>query len=221
MCGRFALHSDPRVIALQFALERLPALPPARYNIAPTANVLVVRAGTAAPREGTLVRWGLVPRWAKDAKMGARMNNARAETVAQKPSFREAYRRRRCLVVADGFYEWQPVDGRKLPWYVTPANEPLFAFAGLWESRKGAEGPLETCCILTTQANAAMAPIHERMPVMVFPQDYARWLDCGEGHDVADLLVPCAPQAIRTRRVGTAVNRAANDVPELIEPLAD
>lgn len=153
--------------------------------------------------------------------MGARMNNARAETVAEKPSFRDAFRRRRCLVVADGFYEWQPVEGRKLPWYITPANEPLFAFAGLWERWQGPEGALETCCIVTTEANAAMAPIHERMPVMVFPPDYARWLDCRGSTDVSDLLVPCAPQAMHTQRVSTAVNRAANDVPELIVAFED
>jgi len=139
--------------------------------------------------------------------------------VAEKPSFRDAYRKRRCLVPANGFYEWRRVDSRKQPYYVYPAQGELFAFAGLWERWEGAGGPLESCTIVTTEANRPMQAIHDRMPVIVAPQDYARWLDCRTGADVEDLLVPCPAEAIGVHAVSTAVNRASNDVPELIEPL--
>lgn len=210
MCGRYALHASPEVIALQFGLATVPAFAP-RYNIAPTAQVLVVREGGAA-----MVRWGLVPRWAKDPSMGARMNNARAETVAGKPSFREAWRKRRCLIPASGFYEWKLEHGLKQPYYIHPAAGELFAFAGLWERWEGAGGPLETCAVITTEANAVMAPIHDRMPVLVAPEDYRGWLDGGER--AAALLAPCPPGAIAARRVSRAVNRAANDGPDLLLP---
>ncbi len=216
MCGRYALHSNPQVIGLEFALGAVPDFA-ARYNIAPTARVLVVRApGTA--RQGAMLRWGLVPRWAKDPSIGARMNNARAETVAAKPSFREAYRRRRCLLPADGFFEWKAEDGRKQPYYITPADGGLFAFAALWETWNGPPGPLETCAIVTTDANEAMAAVHERMPVIVPRGEYARWLDCAAGNDVGDLLHPAADGTIAIRRVGRAVNFARNDSPKLVEP---
>lgn len=216
MCGRYALHSNPQVVALEFALGVAPDFT-ARYNIAPTAQVLVVRAHGGAP-QGAMVRWGLVPRWAKDPSIGARMNNARAETLAQKPSFREAYRRRRCLLPADGFFEWKAEDGRKQPYYITPAGGGLFAFAALWEAWNGPQGPLETCAIVTTDANAAMAAVHERMPVIVPRGEYARWLDCTAANDVGDLLHPAPDGAIAIRRVGRAVNVARNDSPGLIEP---
>ncbi|KPK07112.1 MAG: hypothetical protein AMJ64_07435 [Betaproteobacteria bacterium SG8_39] len=219
MCGRYALHSRPEVIALAFGLSEAPATLVPRFNIAPAAEVLIVRRETGGAPRPALVRWGLLPRWAKDPKRAAKLNNARGETVAEKPSFRDAYRRRRCLVPANGFYEWKRVESRKQPYYVYPAQGELFAFAGLWERWEGASGPLETCAIVTTQANAPMQAIHDRMPVILAPRDYARWLDCSADAEVTDLLVPCRAEVIRVHAVSTAVNRASNDVRELIEPL--
>jgi putative SOS response-associated peptidase YedK len=207
MCGRYALHSNPEVVALLFGLSDVPAYAP-RFNIAPTAQVLIIRKNEAA-----MVRWGLVPRWAKDPSMGARMNNARAETVAEKPSFREAYRKRRCLVPANGFYEWKLEGGRKQPYYVYPSGGALFAFAGLWEEWTGPSGPLQTCAIITTDSNEKMSAVHERMPVIVSPAEYSTWL---EGGGIP--LRACPDTAIDIRRVSRAVNNARNDTPALLEP---
>ncbi|HUN69729.1 MAG TPA: SOS response-associated peptidase [Burkholderiales bacterium] len=206
MCGRYALHSSPEVVSLLFGLSEVPSYQP-RYNIAPTAQVLIVRKDEAA-----MVRWGLVPRWAKDASIGAKMNNARAETVAEKPSFREAYRKRRCLIPANGFYEWKLENGRKQPYYIYPSSGALFAFAGLWEQWQD----IQTCAIITTEANATMAPVHDRMPVIVPAADYADWLAGGEG-----LLLPCPPADIALRRVSRLVNNARNEDARLIEPEAE
>jgi putative SOS response-associated peptidase YedK len=206
MCGRYSLHSNPEVVALMFGLSEVPAYQP-RYNIAPAAQVLIIRRNEAA-----LVRWGLVPRWARDPAAGAKMNNARAETVAEKPSFREAYRKRRCLIPANGFYEWKLEGGRKQPYYIYPSGGELFAFAGLWEQWND----LQTCCIITTEANGKMAAVHERMPVIVSPAEYADWLS---GKEVP--LRPCPETAIGIRRVSRAVNNARNDLPELLAPEPD
>jgi len=203
MCGRYALHSSPDVVALMFGLSEIPACAP-RYNIAPTAQILIVRKNEAA-----MVRWGLVPRWAKDPSIGAKMNNARAETVAEKPSFREAYRKRRCLIPASGFYEWKPEGGRKQPYYIHPSSGELFCFAGLWEQWH----ELQTCAIITAEANGKMAAVHDRMPVIVAPADQSAWLG---GADIP--LRACPDAAIDIRRVGRAVNNARNDSPGLIEP---
>ncbi len=204
MCGRYSLHSHPDVIALQFGLQSVPVFQP-RYNIAPTAAVLAIRSDGPA-----LLRWGLIPRWAKSAAIGAKMNNARAESVAEKPAFRDAYRKRRCLIPANGFYEWKQESGRKQPYYVCPAQEELFAFAGLWEAWRD----LQTCAIVTTGANDVMRRIHERMPVIVARDDYSKWLAGGEG-----LLSPAPNEAIRAYPVSPAVNRAVIESPTLIEPL--
>jgi putative SOS response-associated peptidase YedK len=203
MCGRYALHSNPEVIALLFGLSEVPAYQP-RYNIAPTAQVLVVREGGAA-----MVKWGLVPHWAKDPSIGARMNNARAETVAEKPSFREAYRKRRCLIPANGFYEWKPEGGNKQPYYIHPSGGSLFAFAGLWEQWND----LQTCTVITTEANDKMADVADRMPLIVSPAEYSAWLAGGE---IA--LRACPSSAIDIRRVSRAVNNARNEDPRLVEP---
>jgi putative SOS response-associated peptidase YedK len=203
MCGRYSLHSNSEVVALMFGLSEVTAYQP-RYNIAPASQVLVVRQDGAS-----MVRWGLVPRWAKDASIGAKMNNARAETVAQKPSFREAYRKRRCLIPANGFYEWKLEHGLKQPYYIHPAGADLFAFAGLWEQWKD----LQTCAVITAAANEKMAAVHDRMPVILERKDYPRWLAGEEG-----LLQPCPSNVIDIRRVSRAVNNARNDVPGLIEP---
>ena len=207
MCGRFALHASPEVVKLQFGLLSAPAFEP-HYNLAPTSQVLIVRRDGAAA-VATRVRWGLVPHWAKDASMGARMNNARAETVAEKPAFRDPFRSRRCLVPASGFYEWKSEFGLRQPYYIHPAQGELFAFAGLWEQWRD----LQTCTIITTDANEKMRAIHDRMPVIVSRADYSAWLS---GKDVT--LAPCPDEVIAIRRVSRAVNNARNDVAELIEP---
>jgi len=207
MCGRYALHSNPEVVALLFGLSEIPVYVP-RYNIAPASQVLIIRKneGGMVP---AMVRWGLVPRWAKDPSVGAKMNNARAETVAEKPSFREAYRKRRCLIPANGFYEWKLENGLKQPYYVTPSGGALFAFAGLWEQWH----ELQTCAVITADANEKMAAVHERMPVIVSPAEYSAWLEGGEIP-----LRPCPDTVIDIRRVSRAVNNARTDTPDLIEP---
>jgi putative SOS response-associated peptidase YedK len=203
MCGRYALHSNPEVVALLFGLSEVPAYGP-RYNIAPSAQVLIVRQNEAA-----MVRWGLVPRWAKDPAIGVKMKNARAESVAEKPSFREAYRKRRCLIPANGFYEWKPEGGRKQPYYIYPSGGALFAFAGLWEQWQD----LQTCTVITTDANEKMAAVADRMPVIVSPAEYSAWL---AGDEIP--LRACPGSAIDIRRVSRAVNNARNESPRLLEP---
>ena len=210
MCGRYSLHSNPEVVALMFGLSEVPAYQP-RYNIAPASQVLIARQ-EGELRGAAMVKWGLVPRWAKDPAMGARMNNARAETVAQKPSFREAYRKRRCLIPANGFYEWKLENGLKQPYYIHPADGELFAFAGLWEQWND----LQTCAIITTDANEKMAAVHERMPVIVSPAEYSSWLS-GESYEKVALR-PCPDAVIAIHRVSRAVNNARTDVPGLVEP---
>ena len=203
MCGRYALHSNPEVVALLFGLSEIPAYTP-RYNIAPSAQVLIVRQDEAA-----MVRWGLVPRWAKDPAIGVKMKNARAESVAEKTSFREAYRKRRCLIPANGFYEWKPENGLKQPYYIYPSGGALFAFAGLWEQWND----LQTCTVITTEANDKMAAVADRMPVIVSPAEYSEWLS---GNEIP--LRACPDSAIDIRRVSRAVNNARLDVPSLLEP---
>jgi len=207
MCGRYALHANPEVVSLLFGLSKVPAYQP-RYNIAPASQVLIIRKYEAA-----MVRWGLVPRWAKDPSIGAKLNNARAESVAEKPSFRDAYRKRRCLIPASGFYEWKTEAGRKQPYYVLPSAGELFAFAGLWEEWNGPEGALQTCAVITTESNEKMRAVHDRMPLIVAPEDYPKWLAGGAG-----LPRPCPAGAIEIRRVSRAVNNARNDAAGLIEP---
>jgi len=219
MCGRFTLRAPASVIAEQF---RLSAVPPfsARFNIAPTQPVLAVRA--APERELVALVWGLVPSWAKDAKGGARMINARAETLAQRPAFRAALRHRRCLIPADGFYEWPKAGRARQPFFYHMIDERPFAMAGLWESWEGAGGgPLETCTIVTTQANELVAAVHDRMPVILAAEDYDRWLDGAveSPEEVVPLLRPYPSQQMRARRVGPLVNRAAHDGPDCIEPV--
>ena len=191
MCGRFTLRTPNQIIAEEFMLIAAPQLE-FRFNIAPTTDVAVVR-GDEDGRVLSAMRWGLVPFWADDPSIGAKMINARGETAAEKPSFREAYKKRRCLVIADGYYEWTKVDGGKQPYYFHMPEGRPFAFAGLWESwDKGRLGPLETCTIITTHASEQTRPFHHRMPVILDSQDYDRWLltDAANTSELADLLVP-------------------------------
>ncbi|MBE2242362.1 MAG: SOS response-associated peptidase, partial [Burkholderiaceae bacterium] len=174
MCGRYVIAYGPEMLVQGFSATRVVPFPQ-RYNVAPQSQVPVVYETRDGERVAELMRWGLVPHWAKDATIGNKLNNARAEGIADKPSFRQAVRRRRCIIPASGFYEWQALPARegggKQPWYISPKAEPLFAFAGLFEAWRpkpeaGAEPAdwLLTCCIVTTAPNALMAPIHDRMP---------------------------------------------------------
>lgn len=220
MCGRYELHTHPAAIALAFGLLDPPALAP-RYNIAPMQQVPIVRTRADGSRECVEMRWGLVPRWAKDPSIGAKMINARSETIADKPSFRNAFRRHRCLIPADGFYEWKAVQSGKQPIHIAMNDGQPFGFAGLYERWLATDGAvLDTCTILTTQANDLLRPLHERMPVIVAPESYARWLDAADG-DVADLFTPYPAHAMTWYPVSARVNTVRNDDPSLIARLAE
>jgi putative SOS response-associated peptidase YedK len=220
MCGRYELHTQPAAIALAFGLAHVPALA-ARYNIAPMQNVPIVRLNAAGERELVEVRWGLVPRWAKDPSIGARMINARAETVAERPAFRNAVQRHRCLLPADGFYEWRRGPSAKQPMHIARVDRQPFGMAGLYERWLSPEGDvLDTCTIVTTQANASLRAIHDRMPVIVAPEHYERWLDAANP-DVADLLLPPPAALLRAQAVSTRVNAVRNDDPTLIDAVEE
>jgi putative SOS response-associated peptidase YedK len=255
MCGRFTLRTPATVLIAQFDLEvsaerQLELFDP-RYNIAPTQDIVVVRADPASRRRtASMMRWGLVPSWSKDGMKGRPMINARAETLAEKPAFRTAYRCRRCLIPADGFYEWQPPAsgrGKKQPFYIHRRDHQPFAFAGLWEAWRGAPakqtrmdepspGPslqgrgtetaltIESCAIVTTASTGALRELHDRMPVILAPNDYAQWLDssiedCGS---LAHLLQPGGDDEIIAEPVSTRVNRVTEvEDPQCILPLFD
>jgi putative SOS response-associated peptidase YedK len=222
MCGRFALISETEQVAELFEVENTAVpIPPAipRYNIAPTQPVLAVRLDENGRRELTFFRWGLIPSWSKDMSVGSRLINARAETVTEKPSFRNAFKRRRCLIPADGFYEWQKVNGKKQPLYIHGTDGRPLALAGLWELWQDPEGTrLQTCTILTTTPNELMASIHDRMPVIIEPEDFSMWLDPGQNPDDAlHLLRPYPAEKMTAYPVSTAVNSPSNDTPECIQ----
>jgi len=229
MCGRFTLSASPEQVATLFELPEEPVLAP-RYNIAPTQPVAIVRMkpqnGEPAIREWALTYWGLVPSWSKDPTIGARMINARSETVSEKPAFRAAFKRRRCLVPASGFYEWQKQGKTKQPYYITTPNGAPFAIAGLWEYWEGADGSaLESCTLLTTSANELMKPLHDRMPVIVAPEDYAQWLGSGreetprELDELQHLLRPYADDGLVAYPVSTYVSNTRNEGVDCVRPL--
>ena len=223
MCGRYTLRRPQRIDPKLLGLEELPPLDP-RFNIAPGENILMVRSRGGA-REASLVKWGLVPSWAKDPSIGNRMVNARAESLADKPSYRNAWSSRRGLVLADGFYEWRVVPGtkRRQPYFIAMEGDEPFAFGALWEAWKprGGDGDwLITCSLITTDANSLLAGIHDRMPVIVSPGDYARWLgESGDGTPPTDLLDPYPAESMRAHPVSMRVNAPANDDEQCIEPL--
>jgi putative SOS response-associated peptidase YedK len=219
MCGRFTLAVPAADIADFFEVDARLNLPP-RYNIAPTQQAPVVRTKEDG-RELALLRWGLVPAWAKDPAIGNRMINARAESVAEKPAFRAAFKARRCLVPADGFYEWQKAGKGKQPFYIRRKDRAPFAFAGLWERwRDRAEGEtLETFTIITTEPNSLMAPIHNRMPVIIPEEAYEQWLDPEERGD-PDLLVPYPEEELTAYPISTWVNSPAHDDARCIEAVS-
>jgi putative SOS response-associated peptidase YedK len=221
MCSRYSLTSPPEAVRASF--ETVNELPfPPRYNIAPTQPVLIVRLNPRAEREMTLVRWGLLPPWVKDPRTFTTLINARSETAAEKPSFRGAMRHRRCLVPANGFYEWTGKPGAKQPHAIRPRNGGLIAFAGLYEHWLGADGSeLETMAILTTSANATASAVHDRMPVILGPDSFAAWLDCrgGTSAGLERLLVPAPDDLLDVQAVNPRLNNPRHEGPDVAEPL--
>lgn len=215
MCGRFAFYSPSEATAALFGASGSLDIKP-RYNIAPTQDVAAVRNNEEGGRELTALRWGLVPFWAKDPSIGNRMINARAETVAEKPAFRAAYRRRRCLVLADGFYEWHKEGEGKVPYFICLADDSPFAFAGLWESwhSKESDESIQSATLLTADANDFMGSLHHRMPVILEPETADRWL-AGED-DVIDFAVSHSPR-LKAWPVDRRVNNPRNEGVNLID----
>ncbi len=219
MCGRFAFYSPAEATASLFGASSSADVKP-RYNIAPTQFIAAVREDEQQAREVAMLRWGLVPFWAKDPSIGNRMINARAETVAEKPSFRNAYKKRRCLVLADGFYEWRKEGDTKTPYFISLADGSPFAFAGLWEnwSSKESDESLQTTAIITTEASDFMAQIHQRMPVVLQPEHAGRWLD-GDMQLLQEVIGN--PPSFRAWPVERTVNNARNEGKELIDPAGE
>ena len=221
MCGRYTQTKTGEAIARTFNLTTSPD-PTPRYNIAPTQPVCAI-AQPHQDREYRIFQWGLIPSWAKDPAIGNRMINARAETVAEKPSFRAAFKRRRCLVIADGFYEWKREGKQKQPFYIQMVDQSLFGMAGLWEIWESGDGSyIESCTILTTEPNALMQPIHNRMPVILRAQDYDLWLDPQQQKREAlePLLAPSDAGMMQAYAVSKTVNNPRNETPECIEAVA-
>lgn len=220
MCGRYLILSSPEAFRRLFGYPHQPAFPP-RYNVAPTQPVPIVRT-VEDNREFALVRWGLIPPWVKDPRNFSLLVNARAESVHDKPGFRNAMRRRRCLFPADGFYEWKD-DGRgKRPFCIRPRDREPIAFAGLWETWMGPNGEeMETAAIITTGANHNLAQLHSRMPVVIPAQAFDLWLDCTHTNEMiaGELLRPAPEGELEAYEISCAINRAANEGPALIEPL--
>lgn len=224
MCGRFTLLIPGEELAENFGLTSAPTLAP-RYNIAPTQPVATVRLNTdTGVRELTHMHWGLIPFWAKDPSIGSRMINARSETAAEKPAFRAAFKYRRCIIPASGFYEWQKQNGSKQPFYIHHRDGEPLGLAGLWEHWQSADGSeIESCTILTTSPNALMATLHNRMPVILEPADYDVWLRSDGQHEdeLHHLLRPADDDMLGAHPVSTFVNRPQNDAPECVAPLVE
>jgi putative SOS response-associated peptidase YedK len=216
MCGRFAFYSPSEATAALFGASTSLSVEP-RYNIAPTQHIAAVRNDDSDGREMTMLRWGLIPFWAKDPSIGNRMINARAETVAEKPAYRAAYRRRRCLVLADGFYEWHKEGAGKTPYYISAADGESFAFAGLWENwqDKQSDVSIQSATLITTAANDFMSTLHHRMPVVLQAETADRWL-AGDD-DVVEFAATHGPK-LRAWPVDRRVNNARNEGADLIDP---
>jgi putative SOS response-associated peptidase YedK len=220
MCGRFSLRTPTETIAAMFDGLRFPKLVP-RYNIAPTQSAACVRQSSEGVNEVALLRWGLIPSWATDIKMAARMINARGDTVAAKPAFRAAFKQRRCLVLADGFFEWKTNGKEKQPYYITRVDDQPFCMAGLWERWSGGGQTIESFTIITTDASSWMRTLHDRMPVILGAEWYDAWLD----RDFADrdalttALVPCADDLLKAVTVSKFVNKPSNDSPDCVRPI--
>lgn len=221
MCGRFAITLPTDAMAQLFAAKPandLPQVP--NYNVCPTTQVHVV-AGGETGRRLVSMRWGFLPHWYKSPTDGPLLINARAETIAEKPAFRSACRERRCLIPADGFYEWKKdAEGNRLPWYIRPSEGEIMAFAAIWQSWDKGDAPMDTCAVVTTGANESIGQIHHRMPVVVEQKDWGLWLG-EEGKGAALLMKPAPDEALSFHRVSRAVNSNRASGPELIEPFED
>ena len=219
MCGRYTLTADAKAIQQAFDLDNITANLQPRYNIAPSQSVAVI--SNQNPKELTYMKWGFVPSWSQDPATGNKMINARSETAAEKPAFRSAFKRRRCLIPADGFFEWTTQDKKRVPMYIHLEDHAVFGFAGLWDVWQGPDGSeLQTCTILTTEPNDLIRPLHHRMAVILDPDTYDLWLSPDELP--ADMLMPLMTaypsEKMRVYEVSTQVNRPANDNPSVIEP---
>ncbi|HKC66307.1 MAG TPA: SOS response-associated peptidase [Pyrinomonadaceae bacterium] len=218
MCGRFTLRAPKERIKREFQLQEEPFVE-ARFNIAPTQNIVGVRQG-ADGREAVELKWGLIPSWAKDASMGARLINARSETVTEKPSFREAFKRRRVIIPADGVYEWRRTGKGKEPYFFRMRDDRMFGFAGVWDRWRNEEGEtVESCAILTTEANEIFRTVHDRMPVILHPESYDEWLsDDPRGvESLKDLLRPYPSSEMIAYPVSSRVNSPHSQGEELIK----
>jgi len=222
MCGRFTLQIPAELLAELFGLPD-PAEIPARYNIAPTQQVAAIRQRDGGGNRLDFLKWGLIPSWAKDTSIGPKMINARSETLEEKPAFRTAFKFRRCLVPASGFYEWEVLGGKKIPRYFRLKDGAPMVFAGLWESWQAPDGAsIESCTILTTAANSLVEPLHLRMPVILHPGDFSLWLDRNltDPGKLKGLFLPCPAEGMEGWTVSTLANSVKNDHPELIESVA-
>jgi putative SOS response-associated peptidase YedK len=222
MCGRFALYTDPIALAKKFQTENLLDLQPS-YNVAPSQTIPIIR-NEQGHRLFALARWGLIPSWAKDIRIGYNTINARADTVAEKPSFRSAFQRRRCLIPADGSFEWQEIAGNKIkqPWYISLTNQEPMALAGLWEHWQGSDGSeIESCTIIVTAGNEMMQPIHDRMPVILSPETWATWLDTANTNKqgLHSLLTQYPAEEMAAWPVSTVVNSPRHNSGECIQPI--
>lgn len=219
MCGRYALSAPVEEIAETFGVTEAPPVDP-RYNIAPTQSVPVVRAASDGRRELVEARWGLVPAWFADPDSGPPLINARSESLATRPTFRDAFRLRRCILPASGFYEWQRVDRGKQPYFVRRRDGRLLGLAGLWERWPGPAGVLESCVVITVPANEALVEVHDRMPAILSGELVDRWLDpAGTGPELGALLAPYPSGELEIYPVSPRVNRAEHDDAECVEPL--
>ncbi len=217
MCGRFTLRTPTDILMEAFDVSEMPDFP-LRYNIAPTTDIVGLRSAEGQ-REVAILRWGLVPFWAKEPTIGSRMINARSESVAEKPAFRNSFKKRRCLILADGYYEWQKVGAKKQPYLIHRADDRPFAMAGLWDTWSKSDPPLESCTIITTSANSITRNVHDRMPVILEEADLDAWLD-PENKDegfLQRLLVPNEQQPLRVDPVSTYVNSVRNQGPRCVE----
>ena len=216
MCGRFALKAPPAQLILQFGLDECAEFSP-RYNIAPGTEIPVIRLSPEGKRVLHLLRWGLIPHWTKDQAKAARPINARGESLSEKPMFKEAFKKRRCLIPADGFYEWKSEGKTKQPYYFSLKSEEPMALAGLWESWKAPDGSiLRTVCVITTEANAVMTPVHHRMPVIIQRESWRDWLEAPV-EAVEKLVAPSPDAMMQGWRVDRRVSNAADDDAHLIE----
>ncbi len=218
MCGRFTLRTPMGLLVEQFRLENSVQMS-LRFNVAPTQQVVAVRSLDESPRHADLLRWGLVPSWAKELSIGSRMINARCETVAEKPAFRSAFKKRRCLVLADGYIEWKKVGSKKQPYHIHMSDDRPFAFAGLWERWSKGESPVETCTVITTDANELTRDVHDRMPVILDESHYDLWLDpeFQDRDTLCEMLSSYPSNEMAMDAVSMRVNKVQNDDPECLE----